>query len=117
MSDTKWTAGPDENAIGTPWGPAVSFADAVVMYAMHNEICPLGIAQTARDQFETVQEMARKNPAPEMAEALEALVNEIMAEHGGGAEILDVHPDFSPEHYTLIQNARTALRKARGEKS
>ena len=45
--------------IMTPYGPAVSFADAVVLYAMHGEKCPLGIAQTARDQFEEISEELR----------------------------------------------------------
>ena len=52
--------GKEDTAVMTPWGPAASFADAVVMYAMHSEKVPLGIAQTARDQFEEIDELARK---------------------------------------------------------
>lgn len=52
--------------------------------------------------------------APALLAALRALVDEIMAEHGGGADLLAVHPDFDPEHYALIVVARAALAKAVG---
>lgn len=42
--------------IKTPYGEATDAADAVVRYSMNGAICPLEIAQTARDDSERMRE-------------------------------------------------------------
>jgi mevalonate kinase len=57
----------------------------------------------------------RESGLGDAASALRALVGAIMNE-AGGADLLPVHTENDPEHYALIQRARSVLARIEGSR-